>query len=529
MPQGYWSPVLHAHLPYVRHPEYPEFLEEDWFFEALTETYVPLVRVLDGLLRDGVDYRLTMTLSPPLLSMMSDALLVDRYHRYLDRLVALAEKEIDRTARQDQRFLPVARFYFGELMDIRRVFRESYGSNLVRAFRNHRDAGKLEIITCGATHGFLPLMDTVPEAVRAQVQIAVDHYREALGGDPAGIWLPECGYLPGQDRFLREAGLRFSFIESHGVTDAHPRPSHGVLAPILSPEGIAFFARDMESSRQVWSAESGYPGDNDYREFYKDVGWELPIDYLGEILPDGLRKNTGLKYYRVTGKVGLQDKQPYVREWALGKAASHAGNFLENRQRQVLAHAPRMSQPPLVVSPYDAELFGHWWFEGPDFLNFLFRKMHFDQEVVKPTTPTEFLERFPDLEVCQPPMCTWGAKGYAEVWLNEGNHWIYPHLDMAAERMVELARRFEHPSERERRALNQAARELLLAQSSDWAFIMKTNTTVEYAKKRTRDHIARFDYLYRMLSTGGFLEEPILKEFEDRDNIFPDIDYRVYR
>ncbi len=218
MPQGYWSPVLHAHLPYVRHPEYPEFLEEDWFFEALTETYVPLVRVLDGLLRDGVDYRLTMTLSPPLLAMMSD--------------------------------------YLGEFTDIRRIFREVYGSNLIQAFRNHRDAGKLEIITCGATHGFFPLMDAVPEAVRAQVQIAVGHYRELLGRDPAGIWLPECGYLPGQDRFLREAGLRFSFIESHGITDAHPRPSHGVLAPILSPEGIAFFARDMESSRQVWSAET---------------------------------------------------------------------------------------------------------------------------------------------------------------------------------------------------------------------------------------------------------------------------------
>jgi 1,4-alpha-glucan branching enzyme len=529
MPKGYWCPVLHAHLPYVRHPEYPEFLEEDWFFEALTETYVPLVRVLDGLLRDGVDYRLTMTLSPPLLSMMSDGLLLERYHRYLDRLVALAEKEIGRTAREDRRFHDVARFYLGEFTDIRRIFREGYGSNLIQAFRKHRDAGKLEIITCGATHGFFPLMDTVPEAVRAQVQIATGHYRKVLDRDPTGIWLPECGYLPGQDRLLREAGLRFGFVEAHGITDAHPRPSHGVLAPILSPEGIAFFGRDMESSRQVWSAESGYPGDYDYREFYKDLGWELPAEYLGEILPDGMRKNVGIKYYRVTGKVGLGDKQPYVREWALGKAASHAGNFLDNRRRQIEAHAPRMSQPPLVVSPYDAELFGHWWFEGPDFLNFLFRKMHFDQDAVKPITPPQFLDMYPDCEVAQPPFCTWGARGYAEVWLNPGNDWIYPHLDMAAERMVSLARRFETPSFLERRALDQAARELLLAQSSDWAFIMKTGTTVEYAKKRTRDHIARFTYLYRALVGETMLEEPIVRDFEWRDNIFPEMDYRVYK
>ncbi|HEV7500222.1 MAG TPA: DUF1957 domain-containing protein, partial [Vicinamibacteria bacterium] len=198
MPVGYWCPVLHAHLPYVRHPEYPEFLEEDWFFEALNETYIPLVDVLDGLLADGVDYRLTMTLSPPLVSMMTDELLIERYHRYLDRLIALAEKEIDRTAREDHRFLDLSRFYLHEFSRIRDVFRGRYSSNLLRGFRKHRDAGKLEIITCGATHGFFPLMDTVPQAVRAQVQVAVEHYKKHFDRPPQGMWLPECGYMPGQ-------------------------------------------------------------------------------------------------------------------------------------------------------------------------------------------------------------------------------------------------------------------------------------------------------------------------------------------
>jgi 1,4-alpha-glucan branching enzyme len=525
---GYWCPILHAHLPFVRHPEYPEFLEEDWLFEAITETYVPLVRVMDGLLHDGVDFRLTMTLSPSLLSMLDDELLVSRYLRHIDRLVALAERELERTRGMAPEFPALARFYHDELSDVRRIFRDVYGGDLVRAFRKHRDAGKLEIITCGATHGFFPLMDTVPEAVRAQVQVAVQHYRRLLGGDPAGIWLPECAYLPGHDRFLSEAGIRFSILESHGLTDAHPRPSWGVRAPILSPGGIAFFGRDRESSRQVWSAEVGYPGDPDYREFYKDIGWELSDEALGDVIHDGLRKNVGIKYYRVTGKVGLAEKQPYVREWAMKKAADHAGHFMNERRRQLAQDAPGMDRPPLVVTPYDAELFGHWWFEGPDFLNFLFRKLHFDQDEVRVITPSEYLALHPECEVAQPPMCTWGAKGYAEVWLNPGNDWIYRHLDVAAERMVALARRFEWPSDLERRALNQAARELLLAQSSDWAFIMKTNTMVEYANKRTRDHVARFAYLYRVLTEGG-LEEPILREFEERDNLFPDIDYRVYR
>ena len=285
MPAGYWCPVLHAHLPYVRHPEYPEFLEEDWFFEALSETYVPLVRVLDGLLQDGVDYRLTMTLSPPLLSMMQDDLLVGRYHRYLDRLVDLSHREVERTQAHDHRFAEVARFYAHEFTDIRRIFRETYSSDIVRAFRKHRDAGQAgdhhlrRHPRLPAPHG-----DGAPGGARADPG-GGDHYRKVLGRDPSGIWLPECGYYPGVEEHLREGGIRFGFLESHGLTDAHPRPRFGEHAPLATPGGVVFFGRDMESSRQVWSSESGYPGDHDYREFYKDVGWELPMDYLRTSCP----------------------------------------------------------------------------------------------------------------------------------------------------------------------------------------------------------------------------------------------------
>jgi 1,4-alpha-glucan branching enzyme len=530
MPAGYWCPVLHAHLPYVRHPEHARFLEEDWFFEALTETYVPLLRVMDGLARDGVEFRLTMTLSPPLVSMMTDELLIGRYRGYLDDLVELARREVRRTRRGDPAFGELARFYLAEFEETRRYFRETWRSRILDAFRRHRDAGRLEILACAATHGFLPLMDPVPQAVRAQVQVGVQHYRRHLGRDPAGIWLPECGYFPGHEVFLKEAGLRFSFLEAHGLVDAHPRPRFGVHAPVVSPGGIVFFGRDMESSRQVWSAESGYPGDPDYREFYRDVGWDLPLDSLADFLPDGQRKNLGIKYHRVTGRgVDLGAKAPYVRARALEKAAAHAADFVSNRSKQVAHLAARMDRPPVVVSPYDAELFGHWWYEGPQFLDFVLRRLDHERDAVKTITPSEYLALGGDIEVCQPPLSTWGAQGYAEVWLNGANDWIYPHLDMAAERMVELARRYEAPGPLQRRALDQAARELLLAQSSDWAFIMKTNTMVEYAIKRTRDHVARFDYLYRSLTGRCALEEPILREFEERDNIFPEIDFRVYR
>jgi 1,4-alpha-glucan branching enzyme len=272
----------------------------------------------------------------------------------------------------------------------------------------------------------------------------------------------------------------------------------------------------------------GYPGDADYREFYKDIGWELPLDALEGFLPGGARRNLGIKYHRVTGPVDLGAKELYDRRRALARAAHHAGHFLEERQRQLRRCAEGMDRPPIVVTPFDAELFGHWWYEGPDFLGALFRRLHAEPGGIEAVTPSGFLEKHPDCDVSQPPMSSWGAGGHAEVWLNPANDWIYPHLDAAARRMVELARRFTSPGGLERRALDQAARELLLAQSSDWAFMMKTGTTVEYATKRTRDHLARFDTICSAL-VGGGVGEPALREIEERDNIFPEIDYGVYR
>ncbi|MFA5928193.1 MAG: DUF1957 domain-containing protein, partial [Candidatus Margulisiibacteriota bacterium] len=195
MTKGHLAIVMHAHLPFVRHPEHEFFLEELWFFEAITETYIPLLTVFDGLVRDNVDFRITMSLTPPLLSMFADQLLQDRYIRHMDKLIELAEKEVVRTTFQPE-FKSTAEMYLYRFKQARDVFVNVYGKNLVNGFKRFRDLGKLEIITCGATHGFLPLMDVSKEAVRAQVKVAVDNYQMHLGRKPNGIWLPECGYYP---------------------------------------------------------------------------------------------------------------------------------------------------------------------------------------------------------------------------------------------------------------------------------------------------------------------------------------------
>ncbi|HUI67253.1 MAG TPA: 1,4-alpha-glucan branching protein domain-containing protein [Nitrospirota bacterium] len=525
MEKGYLALVLHSHLPFVRHPEYDQFLEEDWLYEAITETYIPLINVFDGLVNDGVDFRITMSLTPTLIAMLTDPLLQHRYIRHISKLIELAEKEIDRTKNQPE-FNPIARMYLEMFRNARSVFEEKYGRNLVSAFKKFQDLGKLEIITCGATHGFLPLMVN-PKAVRAQIMLAVQHHEKHLGRAPKGIWLPECGYYEGLDEILKEAGIRYFFTDSHGIFHASPRPKYGVYAPIYCRSGVAAFGRDIESSKQVWSSIEGYPGDYNYREFYRDVGFDLDYDYIRPYIhPDGVRVNLGIKYYKITGTSNHKD--PYIRQWALERAAAHAGNFLFNREKQVEWLSGILNdRKPIIVAPYDAELYGHWWFEGPDWINFLLRKAAFDQKTVRMITAPEYLAENPRCQIAAPSTSSWGYKGYAEVWLDGSNDWIYRHLHKAADRMVELAQSYAGAQGLLRRALNQAARELLLAQSSDWAFILKTGSHVEYAVKRTKEHVLRFTKLYDDIKTNH-IDEGWLGDIEYKDNLFPDIDYAVY-
>jgi len=524
MNKGYLCLVLHTHLPFVRHPEHEDFLEEDWLYEAITETYIPLILAFERLSNDNVNFRLTMSLTPTLLSMLSDPLLQDRYLRHINKLIELAHKEVERT-RWMPEFHHLANMYLTGFYESRNVF-ERYQRNLVNAFKAFQDAGKIEIITCGATHGYFPLMDVVRPSVKAQVKVAVNQYEKIFARKPAGIWLPECGYNPGQDEILKEAGLRYFFTDSHGVLHATPRPKYGVFAPVYCKSGVACFARDLESSKQVWSSIEGYPGDYYYREFYRDIGFDLDYDYIRPYIhPAGTRINTGIKYYRITGN---HEKQPYIPHIAREHAASHAGNFMFNRQRQVEYLYDFLNKKPLIISPYDAELFGHWWYEGVQWLEFLIRKVAFDQDTISMTTPSEYLEQNPRNQVATPSMSSWGWKGYSEMWLQGQNDWFYRHLHGSSERMTELVKVFPETGGLIKRALNQALRELLLAQSSDWAFIMGTGTHTSYAIKRTKDHLLRFTRLYEDIKSNS-VDENWLSDIEYKDNIFPEIDYRVHQ
>ncbi len=527
MSKGFLNMVLHAHLPFVRHPEYNDSFEERWLYEAITETYIPLLLAYEDLINKGVYFRVTMSLTPPLMEMLADELLQDRYIRHLENLLELTEKEKHRN-RNNGDFYELTLMYERKFRQSLDFFTRRYNKNIINAFKAVKEHGNLEIITCCATHGFLPIMSIHEKSVKAQISIAVKNYRKHLSAEPSGIWLAECGYYPGHDRFLAQNGISFFFVDSHGIMNAQPPPRYAIYSPITCPDsGVSAFARDPHSSKQVWSSHEGYPGDFDYREFYRDAGYDLDFDYISpHIHESGIRINTGVKYYRITGKTN--DKLPYSEINALQKTKIHANHFISSRCEQSDYLMQAMDRPPIITCPYDAELYGHWWYEGPEFLRALFEENHYRNYPLQPVTPVEYLNMFRENPIAVPSQSSWGHNGYSEFWLNDCNDWIYMHLHKAEERMEELAAAFASNTDPlTERALNQAARELLLAQSSDWAFIIRSDTCVEYAEKRTKEHIINFTELYEEIYAKN-IETDFLEDLEYRHNIFAELNFREY-
>ncbi|URZ16998.1 glycoside hydrolase family 57 protein [Clostridium felsineum] len=524
MKKGYVNFVLHSHMPFIRHPEIKDALEERWLFEAISECYIPLIEIYDNLLKDNIKFRMTMSITPPLMSMLQDEYLNSRYLNYLKKTIELSEKEIVRT-KNNKDENKVALFYNERAENTLKIY-EKYDYNLMNAFKKYDKLGCVEIITCSATHALLPLILVNREAVKAQIATGVQSYVDTMGHEPNGIWLPECAYAYGIDSMLKECGIKYFISESTAINYASPKPRYGTNAPIVTPSGVCAFGRDMDSSYQVWSDFMGYPGDFNYREFYRDIGFELPMDYIAPYINEnGIRIDTGFKYYRITGTG--ENKEIYNRENAMNKVWEHASHFANCRHEQINAASFSMDKPPIITCPYDTELYGHWWFEGPDFINAFIRKSAEEWTEYELITPTEYLKQNPVVQCSSPSPSSWGENGDYSVWINPSNHWVYRDIHKCEEAMVRIANTYTEPSDLQRRVLNQASRELMLAEASDWSFIIKNNTTVDYAIKRINTHIERFMRLYEDI-TKNTIEVSELEKMESTDNIFPKINYKIY-
>lgn len=576
--KGYFSLVLHAHLPYVlSHGTWPH--GSDWLNEAAAETYIPLIRVFERLRGEGISAKVSIDISPVLAEMLADAEFKTGFKAYLNQKVEAASHDIEEFTRLEESHMKdVAcmwkEFYGGILED----FTVTYGEDILGRFRILQDQGHIEVFTCGATHGYFPLLST-DESVQAQVKQAVASYKRHFGRAPRGIWLPECAYRPsylwknpmdenaepymrkGVEEFLSENDIEYFYVDSHlleggtAVGVYHDRFDElavlwdnfesqradrtetgtattasgeavtassykvylaGSEAPGKKP--VAIFTRDSETGLQVWSGEWGYPGDPEYVDFHKK------------------RFPSGLRYWRVTSaKADLAEKEQYHPKRAAERAEANASHFAGLITNNLATYHDKTGEPGIVVSPYDAELFGHWWFEGVDVLYNLIKNLHEAGEVQR-VTAGEYLDLTADTarEVVNLPEGSWGEGGYHMVWLNDQNKWSWPHIYEAEADMKRLAGTYSELADGEaeflRDVIKQAARELLILQASDWQFLISTKSAADYAELRIARHFEDFKGLVKVagsLIAGNDATEGdknFVEALMKRDNLFPDID-----
>lgn len=555
--KGAFTFVLHSHLPYCRLAgRWPH--GEEWLHEAISETYVPLLNALYDLREERVPFKLTIGLTPVLTEQLADPTVLKHTVLFLQDKIAAATADIPRfEAVNDPQMAYLAGFYRDKYQQVLTTFRERFAGSIVGAFKRLQDEGYIEIITCAATHGYLPLLSR-DSSIWGQLRTGIESYKRHYGCAPRAIWLPECAYRPAYvnekgvvrpaiEEFLSKLGLGCFFVETHAIEGGKPvgKAANDVaigpyaaikrryIIPLvesgnqkgttyqpyyvagsgrgLTDPPVAVMGRNNRTGMQVWSGEWGYPGDQDYREFHKK-------DHI-----------SGMQYWRVTGaRIDLGQKDVYHPDWAEYKVGEHAKHYASLTEELIQEYARETGRFGIIASNYDTELFGHWWFEGIEWIKqVLFNLAQSDS--VQLTTASEFLTQHPPEEVMAVPESSWGSGGTHWTWDNPETRWMWEPIYAAEARMESLCKRYPEASGALEETLNQTARELLLLQSSDWPFLVTTGQAGQYAIQRFQSHVTRFDQLAGLAESGQSTEgQAVARELYEQDKVFPTIDYRWF-
>jgi len=555
---GAFTFVLHSHLPYARQAGmWPH--GEEWVHEAIAETYVPLLNALYDLAEEGVDYRITISVTPILAEQLADTLIQEHFLTYAEERAAWAAADIGRFEdAKDPDMKQLAIYYHHWYSRMLSSFRDRFQSDILGALRKLQDDGFVEISTSAATHGYLPLLAR-DSSIFGQLETGVRAYERHFRRKPKAIWLPECAYRPsywdeeageqvnrpGIESFLAAQGIRVFFTETHSVEGGIPvgkaaGEAIGIYGAVarrytleLTPseqeepgttykaywvgdaaDEVAVLGRNSRTGQQVWSGDFGYPGDLWYREFHRK---------------DGV---SGMQYWRIGGPgLDLGSKPIYDPNRAHERTADHARHFASLVEELLQGYRDSTGEYGIIASNYDTELFGHWWFEGVDWIKEVLRLL-VASDSVDLTTASTFVEAHNPDRVMALPESSWGSGGNHFTWMNAETEWMWPIIHDAERRMETLVETNPDASGTRAELLNQAARELLLLQSSDWPFLVTTGQAKDYASQRFTEHVDRFEALAAIADRGDEVtleESDMLAALADRDNPFPTIDYRAFK
>ena len=564
---GSFSLVLHSHLPWVlNHGIWPH--GTSWVNEAAAETYIPLLMELYKLIDEGYHPKLTIGITPVLCEMLRHHSFIEGFMDYLHEKISAALHDHENFTENKYKIgrIRLTKWWEDFYERVRENFVHRYHRDIIGAFKKLQDDGLIDIITCGATHGYNPLLSK-ETSIDAQFKTAVDNYKHHFGRAPTGAWLPECAYRPGYrwknplreeeeyDRpgieyFLAKNGLKYFFIDTSLLLGGKSQGVYAARFPLLkelwkqfaaqyeeiptsfeksqyeaylvstdpsTKSPVGFFTRDEKTGIVVWSGEHGYPGCAEYLDFHKK-------HYPG-----------GLRYWKVTGpKVDLGEKMLYWPDDLPGKLDENANHYVNLVKDILRDYKNKFEKPGIIVAPYDCELFGHGWFEGNWWLARVLRWLEDDPEV-ELTNTRLYIEKNPPNKVVQIIEGSWGQGSSHWVWLNEWTTWTWKLIYDAESKCEEIIARYkDSEDEHLLKILKQLARELLLLESSDWQFLITTWSARDYAENRVALHYENFTRLYDMASAygqGKNVDEGewhFLGTLESADGIFKDIDLEPF-
>jgi 1,4-alpha-glucan branching enzyme len=526
---GVFSLMLHAHMPYCRKSgTWPA--GEEWLFEAMLETYIPLLSVFRRFQQANIQPQIMFGVVPILAEQLADPYMNEKFCIYCEDKIDRAEKDILRFS-SDEKKKNVAIFYKNMFERTYHAYKQDFHRNILGSLKWLQEEGIIEVLTSAATHGFLPLLE-YDSAVYSQIHLGIQTYEKYFGNRPSGIWLPECAYRPNEwskrenrerrsiDGWLADEGIKYFFVEDIGITGAdfienkhkesHPTTYRGYKLE----SGVSVFGRNAVTGKQVWSPEIGYPGDPNYREFHQK-------DH-----------KSGLQYWRITGSSAKEIYSPQHAAVSISNQAEHFAHLISTKLNETQASIREC--PSIIVSPYDCELYGHWWMEGVDWIENLYQRL-IKNAAIQTLSLSNYVKNFSDtFSKIRMKSSTWGENSDFTVWNNPEHSWIWPYINASIteyENILTIIHdSHRNLNQRDTRILRQCARELLLMEGSDWPFLLYTKQAKEYANQRFHNHHQRFN---KLLWAAKNFDEPDrindaeLTQIEDIDNPWRNEDINV--
>jgi 1,4-alpha-glucan branching enzyme len=501
---------------------------EEWLFEAMNETYIPMLNILRELKENKIKTAITINITPILAEQLADEYMKQRFTSYMENLISKAKKDIDRFENFPRR-KTIAEKHLKNFEHVLDTFYHNYYQDILGSFKWLQDEDMVELITCAATHAFLPLMER-DSGIFSQIQLAVETHKKYFGNDPKGLWLPECAYRPKTytdgklhesiDYWLHNSGIEYFFVDAHAILNAELLESNNKIRLNTNigynlESGVSVFGRNRKASRQVWDAQIGYPGNEFYMEFHKKDS------------------ESGLNYWRITDKSANNEaKEIYQYQEAFKQVKIHANHYLSLLEEEIKNFHDDYGKKGIIVTPFDFELYGHWWKEGIQWLKVLMQFVNISVHI-KMITISQYLEEKAELfSKIRMKESSWGEGGHFQVWKNQEHGWIWPYINSSIKQLEDVLENNSDPNKWGKRVLKQTARELLLMEGSDWPFLLYTKQAKEYANQRFHKHHQFFNKLIwaaKNFNDNKRLSSTDLEQIELIDSCFKDINLEYFK